>query len=133
MPAFCFIDEVVEVKKGESLTAFYTLTGDEEFLKDHFEEFPVMPGVLLIESVKQAAIALTRLSLEKQSQDYRLSSVEEARFGQFVKPGSKLKIFVRWIKKEPKLNTFESRIDLLNEPFGRVLMADLSLVPVHAI
>ena len=52
---FGFIDKISEVEKDQSITAFFTLKGSEEFLQDHFEGFPVMPGVLLLESLKQAA------------------------------------------------------------------------------
>ena len=52
---FCFIDKVVEIRKNEFLTAVFKLKGSEEFLKDHFEGFPVMPGVLLLEALKQAS------------------------------------------------------------------------------
>ncbi len=62
MSVFSFVDRIVEFKKNESLTAHFTLRGDEEFLEDHFNGFPVMPGVLLLEAVKQAAAAFLEMT-----------------------------------------------------------------------
>ena len=131
MSVFCFIDRVAEVKKNESLTAFYTLKGSEEFLKDHFSSFPVMPGVLLLESLKQAASKLLSLSEDSKASFYRLVSADEVKFGQFVKPGSELKIFARLVKKEGPLAFFEGRIDLLSGSSGtnqrKALTANITL------
>ena len=127
MTAFCFIDQVAEVKKGESLTAFYTLRGTEEFLQDHFEGFPVMPGVLLLESLKQAASRLVALSGGTPPPFFRLAKAEEVKFGQFVRPGSLLKIFVRKLKEEGRFVFFEGRIDLEKR---KALSANLVLEPV---
>ena len=129
MSTFGFIDKIEEFKKGESLTAYYTLTGKEEFLKDHFKNFPVMPGVLLLETVKQAAAVFLGMSQDSEGRQYRLSCAEEVRFGQFIKPGSMLKIFVRLLKQESYASTFEGRIDLTNAPFGKALSATMTLVP----
>jgi 3-hydroxymyristoyl/3-hydroxydecanoyl-(acyl carrier protein) dehydratase len=130
LSVFKFIDKIGEYKKGESLTGFYTLTGKEEFLKDHFENFPVMPGVLLLEMVKQAASKLLELSYEADEVNYRLADAEEVKFGQFVKSGSELKVSVRLIKREGQRNLFDGRIDLMNVPFGKALSATLALVPI---
>lgn len=132
MSVFCFIDEVAEVKKGESLTAYFTLKGNEEFLKDHFNGFPVMPGVLLLEALKQAASALLEPAAKDSKVFYRLSGVEDAKFGQFVKPGSRLKIFVKFLKSEGLFSFFDGRIDLIaplpeGASQGRALTAGLKL------
>ena len=130
MSAFGFIDQVIEFKKDDSLAACYTLTGKEEFLKDHFKNFPVMPGVLLLEMARQAAGRLLQLSNGSGEKNYRLVSAEEVRFGQFVRPGSQLKVSVRLLKREAGTNQFEGRIDLMNAPFGKALSATLAMVPV---
>ena len=134
MSVFNFIDKVEEFEKNDSLTAYYTLTGKEEFLKDHFKNFPVMPGVLLLEMAKQAAGSLLQLSDGSGKKNYRLISAEEVRFGQFIKPGSQLKILVRLLKREAESDLFDGRIDLMNPPFGKALSATLVLAPVnHAL
>lgn len=135
MAAFCFIDRIAEVRKNEALTAFFTLKGNEEFLKDHFDGFPVMPGVLLLESLRQAASSLLVLSGEFEETFYRFSQVEMVKFGQFVKPGSILKIWVGLAKKEQGELFFEGKIDLVagGIPVGKALAANFALMPVENI
>jgi 3-hydroxyacyl-[acyl-carrier-protein] dehydratase len=128
---FTFIDQIAEVKRNESLTAFYTLRGDEEFLKDHFEGFPVMPGVLMLEALKQAALALLVFTNEFDKSFYRLTAVEDAKFGQFVKPGSRLKLEARIVRKDGMTSWFEGRIDLEGGPTAKVLTARLALAPTQ--
>ncbi len=129
MSVFGFIDKITEFKKDESLTASYTLTGKEEFLEDHFKGFPVMPGVLLLEMAKQAAASLLRQS-SGEKRPCRLKRAKDVRFDHFVKPGSELKVFVRLLKIESGASVFDGRIDLTSAPFGKVLSANMTLIPV---
>jgi 3-hydroxyacyl-[acyl-carrier-protein] dehydratase len=134
LSAFSFVDRISEVEKDQSITAFFALKGSEEFLKDHFDGFPVMPGVLLLESLKQAASLLLAGWAGAENSDFRLEEVREAKFGQFVKPGSLLRIFARVEKKEDGRVFLEGRIDLMGEhnvPLGRALAASFSLVPAR--
>lgn len=134
MGSFCFIDRVAEAKKGESVTAFFELKGTEEFLKDHFSEFPVMPGVLLLEVLKQAGCILLGQAGggRNGSSLYRLAEVEAVKFGKFVRPGSTLKAFVRLVREEKASYFFEGRLDLLRDGSleGKALSAGFRLVPV---
>jgi 3-hydroxyacyl-[acyl-carrier-protein] dehydratase len=128
MNAFRFIDSITEVAKNESLTAFYTLTGREEFLKDHFEGFPVMPGVLMLEALTQAAASLLAYS-DERAPLHRLESVGDVKFGQFVKPGTRLKLTVR-LEGDGRV---EGRIDRLGpdgSPVGKAMSATLVMKPV---
>ena len=134
MNVFCFIDRIAEVRKNESLTAFFTLKGSEEFLKDHFDGFPVMPGVLLLESLRQAASSLLLLSGDFEETFYVFSQVEAVKFGQFVKPGSVLKLWVHLLRKEKNEIFFEGRIDRMNgsESCGKALTVNFSVLPVES-
>ena len=135
MSAFSFIDKISEVEKGQSITAFFTLKGNEEFLQDHFDGFPVMPGVLLLESLKQAATLLIGGWANSDTPYFRLDQVQEVKFGQFIKPGSLLRIFARLVKKEGNRAYLEGRMDMIGEsgnPIGRALTASFSLVPVRS-
>ena len=120
------------MEKDQGITAFFTLKGSEEFLKDHFEGFPVMPGVLLLESLKQAASLLLSGFEKSETSDFRLDEVQEAKFGQFVRPGNLLKISAHQVRKEGRRIFMEGRMDLMGEhnvPLGRALSASFSLVP----
>ena len=127
---FCFVDSVSELKKNEGLTAFYTLRGDEEFLKDHFPGFPVMPGVLLLESLKQAAGRFLEGTFSLKESLFKLAAAEEVKFGRFVKPGSRLKIAVRYKGRDRDSHAFEGQIDVAD---GKALSAKLTLAPYKGV
>ena len=132
LSVFSFIDKISEVEKEQSITAFFTLKGNEEFLRDHFEGFPVMPGVLLLESLKQAASLLLGGWAKSEVSEFRLDEVQEAKFGQFVRPGSLLRISARLLRKEGRRAFFDGRMDLMGEhnvSLGRALSASFSLSP----
>ena len=113
MDVFRFIDSIEDIQEGQSLSASFTLKGSEEFLKDHFGDFPVMPGVLLLESLRQAAAHLLAENKPQNNTHYRLAWAEEVKFGQFVKPGSRLLIDVKRAGQDGPNIVFEGRIDLL--------------------
>lgn len=133
MGAFLFLDEIAEVRKLESVTGFFTLRGTEEFLKDHFEGFPVMPGVLLLEALKQAASHLLLVSKSANGSMYRFLEARDLKFGKFVKPGDVLRIFARLVKEEGPAHFFEARADLVERTskgsvLGKALSANFVLV-----
>ena len=126
MAAFCFIDGVLELKKNESVTAFYALKGTEEFLEDHFKGFPIMPGVLVFEALKQAAVLLLA-DLEAKGRAFRLVEADDLKFGRFVKPENRLNIFARLLKKEGSRYFFDGRVDLAAETVRKALTAHFTL------
>jgi 3-hydroxyacyl-[acyl-carrier-protein] dehydratase len=132
LSVFRFVDKVSEVKKNESVTAFFTLKGDEEFLKDHFEGFPVMPGVLQIEALAQAASALLASSGGPAGKMYRLVRVANVKFGQFVRPGNLLKLSARLVTQDRSGARFEGRIELMDGGLAaaRVVSTEFVLAPV---
>ena len=89
---FSLIDKIVALEDGKSITAVKNLTMAEEYLADHFPGFPVMPGVLMLESLVQAGAWLMR-----STEDFRYSTIllQEARairFNSFVTPGQTLTV-----------------------------------------
>lgn len=133
MGDFCFLDRIAQISKGESLTAYFTLKGSEEFLQDHFAGFPVMPGVLMIESLRQAASALLACSGDFQEPFSRLAKIENVKFGQFLKPGCLLKLSVKCCGKEGALSLFEGQIHRVDPEAGesRALSASFALKPIE--
>jgi 3-hydroxyacyl-[acyl-carrier-protein] dehydratase len=92
---FLLIDRVVSVELGEvkKIVGLKNVTINEPFFTGHFPGNPVMPGVLIIEAMAQAAGMLAHLAAEtegKKGKLYYLVKVDNARFNQIVKPGDQL-------------------------------------------
>ena len=87
---FSLVDQVLE-RSEDRIVAIKTVTTAEEYLQDHFPDFPVLPGVLMIEALVQAARELVgepRLVL---------GEVKALRYGSFVRPGETLRVDVRFL------------------------------------
>ena len=87
---FSQLDRILTLKKGESITAVKCLSLSEEYLKDHFPRFPVMPGVLMLESVFQAAMFLVRYTDDFRYGVVVLAEARNLKFQDFVQPGNQL-------------------------------------------
>ncbi len=84
---FRFVDAVEACVPGHSVTARYTVTGDEPFLRGHFPGNPIFPGVLQLEALAQAG-AIALLADERYAGKLPLfGGVEGVRFRRIVRPG----------------------------------------------
>ena len=84
------IDRVTELRLDERITAIKGLSMAEEYLQDHFPRFPVMPGVLMLEAMYQAAAWLVRASDHFAHSMVVLSEASNVKFSDFVEPGETL-------------------------------------------
>jgi 3-hydroxyacyl-[acyl-carrier-protein] dehydratase len=95
---FLLVDRVVEIVPDVSVVALKNVTINEPFFQGHFPGHPVMPGVLIIEAMAQAAGLLTQLSRrfkgDKGSPLFYLVKVDNARFSAPVVPGDQLRFEV---------------------------------------
>ena len=89
---FLLIDRIVDFQPGARITAVKSLTMAEEYLADHFPNFPVMPGVLMLEAMTQAAAWLIRLSEDFAHSVILLKYAGNVKYGQFVEPGQLLTV-----------------------------------------
>ncbi len=99
---FLLIDRVLEHVPGESLLALKNVTINEPFFQGHFPGRPVMPGVLLIEAMAQAAGVLTfrTAGAEPDAQStFYLVGIDKARFRAPVVPGDQLLLKVRFERR----------------------------------
>jgi len=96
---FRLIDQIIEAVPGQRLRAVKNLTLGEEYLADHFPSFPVMPGVLMLESLVQAGAWLVRLSEDFRHSVIVLREVRGVKYGNFVVPGSRLDLSVEIAEK----------------------------------
>lgn len=91
---FTLLDRVTAIDPGKSITAIKTLTLSEEYLADHFPRFPVMPGVLMLETMTQAAAWMIRLGEDFAHSIVVLRSAKNVKYGDFVEPGKVLTVSV---------------------------------------
>jgi len=92
---FLLVDRVVDIVKGESIVAYKNTTVNEEFFNGHFPDTPVMPGVLIIEAMAQAAGILGFKTMDKKPSDgsiYYFVGSEKIRFKRPVVPGDQLRL-----------------------------------------
>ena len=95
---FLLVDRVIELVPDHSVVALKNVTINEPFFQGHFPGHPVMPGVLIVEAMAQAAGLLTQLSSrmkgDNSSSLFYLVKVDNARFSAVVVPGDQLRIEV---------------------------------------
>ena len=89
---FLLVDRVLNFESGKNLTALKNVTINEPFFPGHFPGHPVMPGVLILESLAQACGLLVLLSSQDLAKDtlFYFAKIDNARFSQIVKPGDQL-------------------------------------------
>src|SRR5213082_271757 len=104
---FNLIDRIVEVNPGRSLRAFKNLTLGEEYLADHFPTFPVMPGVLMLQTLVEAGAWLLRLSEDYRHSVIVLREARNVKYGSFLEPGRQLLITVELVEQDESSATFK--------------------------
>jgi 3-hydroxyacyl-[acyl-carrier-protein] dehydratase len=90
---FLMVDRVVELELGKRIKAYKNVTTNEEFFIGHFPHKPIMPGVMIIEALAQAAGVLGFKSQEKLPRDgylYYFVGADEVRLKRPVVPGDQL-------------------------------------------
>ena len=92
---FLLVDRVTELNLGDSIVAYKNVTINEPFFNGHFPDHPVMPGVLIIEAMAQAAGILGFKTMDKTPQDgsiYYFVGSDKLRFKRPVVPGDRLQL-----------------------------------------
>ena len=90
---FLMVDRVLSVEKGKTIQALKNVSINEPFFNGHFPHHPVMPGVLIVEALAQAAAILSFKTLDTKPDDksvYYFVGIDEARFKRPVSPGDQL-------------------------------------------
>jgi len=95
---FVLIDKVVSMELGKEITAIKNVTINEPFFPGHFPYHPVMPGVLIVEAMAQAAAVLSFKTMNTKPSDdsvYYFAGIDSARFKKPVSPGDQIVLTVK--------------------------------------
>ena len=110
------VDRVLEIETGKSIKALKNVTINEPFFMGHFPKHPVMPGVLMIEAMAQAAALLSFSTLGVTPDDktvYYFAGIDGARFKRPVGPGDQMIMDVSLLRMKAGIFKFKgvTRVD----------------------
>src|SRR6185436_12270862 len=101
---FVLVDRVIEYDPAGRLVAVKVLTGSEEFFEGHFPGAPVMPGVLLMESLAQAAgIWMLKSAPDPRRLEVLVVGIDDAKFRRPAVPGDRLHLEVKVLRRRSNL------------------------------
>lgn len=110
---FLFVDEVLEFEPYKRILAVKTFPKEEEFFKGHFPGHPVVPGVILTESLAQAAAVLMSASFVKDEnaenmEGCYLMGLDKVKFRKVVNPEDEIQLHAEVVKLRSKIVTFKA-------------------------
>ena len=106
---FLLIDRVVEFERGKCLVAIKNVTMNEPFFQGHFPDYPIMPGVLVIEAMAQAgAIIMMNEIPDREKKLAVFTGIDKAKFRRPVVPGDQLRIEVDVLSFKSRLGRMEA-------------------------
>jgi 3-hydroxyacyl-[acyl-carrier-protein] dehydratase len=87
---FYLVDRILKLEPDRRIVAVKNLTLAEEYLADHFPAYPVLPGVMMLEALVQAAAWLVRASTDFAKTLVLLKETQNVRYGNFLRPGGQM-------------------------------------------
>ena len=115
---FLLIDRVLSMEPDKNIIALKNVTINEPFFPGHYPHYPVMPGVLIIEAMAQAAALLSFKSMKEKSSEksvYYFAGIDGARFRQPVVPGDQLIIKATLLRSMRGLYKFKGTAEVNNQ------------------
>ncbi|MDP6625148.1 MAG: 3-hydroxyacyl-ACP dehydratase FabZ [Nitrospinota bacterium] len=104
---FLLVDKIIEMEKGKSVIGIKNVSTNEPFFEGHFPQFPVMPGVLIIEGMAQTACVFAAIELGKGSDSIAFfMGIDKAKFRKPVVPGDQLRFELKVIKQRNSIYRF---------------------------
>jgi 3-hydroxyacyl-[acyl-carrier-protein] dehydratase len=95
---FLLVDRILEIEEGQKAIGIKNVTANEEFFNGHFPDYPVMPGVLIVEALAQVGAVAMLKKEENQGRLAFFTGIDNCRFKRQVKPGDQLLLEVEMTK-----------------------------------
>lgn len=105
---FLMIDEVEKIVLGESAVAYKNVSADEWYFQGHFPGNPIMPGVLIVESLAQTGAVAILAMEENKGKNALFGGIDKMKFKKMVVPGDRLKLEVKIIKRKGPIGVGEA-------------------------
>ena len=108
---FLLIDRIVEMEPGKRVVGIKNITVSEPFFQGHFPDYPIMPGVLLIEAMAQTGgvLALSSEPEKVKDKNFYFSTIDKVKFRKPVVPGDQVRFEVEVIKQRSTLWRFKGK------------------------
>ncbi|HWB08827.1 MAG TPA: 3-hydroxyacyl-ACP dehydratase FabZ family protein [Pirellulales bacterium] len=131
---FTLVDRIVALQPGKRITTVKNLSLAEEYLADHFPGFPVLPGVLMLEAMTQAAAWLVRVSEEFRHSVVVLKEARNVKYSKFVEPGQTLSVTADWLERSEQEVKFKAYGEVEGEQAvsARLTLATYNLAETDA-
>ncbi|MCG8450580.1 MAG: beta-hydroxyacyl-ACP dehydratase [Pirellulales bacterium] len=126
---FWLLDRICSFEPDKELTAVKNVSLAEEYLADHFPEFPVLPGVFMLEAATQAGAWLVRLSENYAHSIVVLHEARAIKYADFVTPGNALTMRVEQTKSDQRYVNlkFQGEVDGRISVSGRLVLERYNL------
>lgn len=95
---FLLVDQITEIEEGKRAVGKKNVTINEPFFQGHFPDYPVMPGVLILEALAQTGAFAMLMKEENKGKIGFLAGVDKCRFKRQVTPGDTLKLEVEIVR-----------------------------------
>src|SRR5262249_6593579 len=99
---FQLVDRILDVEPGKRIRLVKNLTLAEEYLADHFPTFPVMPGVLMLQTLVEAGAWLLRITDDFRHSVIVLREARNVKYGSFMQPGKSMVVTAELSEATPE-------------------------------
>lgn len=106
---FLLVDKIVELEEGKKAVGIKNVTVNEPFFQGHFPDYPLMPGVLIVEAMAQVGAVAMMTVEENKGKLGVFTGIDKVRFRKEVRPGDTLKIEVEMINMRRGIGKAEAK------------------------